>query len=175
MINEHYVRFVPYGTNIGNAFILAMDSFSKEKAKKVLIFLTDGEEQIITRSQVAEAVKLLLERKDIAIYIIGIGDPQKASPIPKKDKSGNVIGLEATEDGETIYTRPNPKFLKEITDIIGGEYRHDATGEELRQIFGQIIERHKNVIGVKKKTVIKDVSPYFLGGALGLLALYLLL
>ncbi|MEK6622099.1 MAG: VWA domain-containing protein [Planctomycetota bacterium] len=175
MINEHYVRFVPYGTNIGNAFILAMDSFSKEKAKKVMIFLTDGEEQIITRSQVAEAVKLLLERKDIAIYIIGIGDPQKASPIPKKDKAGNIIGLETTEDGETIYTRPNPKFLKEITNIIGGEYRHDATGEELRQIFEQIIGRHKNVIGVKKKTIIKDVSPYFLGGALGLLALYLLL
>ena len=115
-----------------------------------MIFLTDGEEQIITRSQVAEAVKLLLERKDIAIYIIGIGDPQKASPIPKKDKAGNVIGLEATEDGETIYTRPNPKFLKEITNIIGGEYRHDATGEELRQIFEQIIGRHKNVIGVKE-------------------------
>ncbi|MEK6559655.1 MAG: VWA domain-containing protein, partial [Planctomycetota bacterium] len=141
MINENYVRFVPYGTNIGNAFILAMNTFSKENSKKVMILLTDGEEQVITRSQVAEAVKLLLERKDIAIYVVGIGDPKKASPIPKRDKEGNVTGYEVTEDGETIYTKPNPTFLREITEMAGGTYQHDATGDELKHIFGQVIEK----------------------------------
>lgn len=175
MINENYVRFVPYGTNIGNAFLLAMDSYSKEHAKKVMIFLTDGEEQVITRSQVAEAVKLLLEKKDIAIYVIGIGDPKKASPIPKRDKDGNITGYEVTEDEETIYTRPNPEFLAEIAEIVGGAYQHDATGNELKHIFEQVIENNKNIIGIKKKSVIKDVSQYFLGGALGLLALYFIL
>src|SRR3989339_677880 len=175
MINEHYVRFVPYGTNIGNAFILAMNTFSKDKSKKVMILLTDGEEQIITRSQIAEAVKLLLERKDIAIYVVGIGDPKKASPIPKRDKEGNVTGYEATEDGETIYTKPNPIFLREITELVGGTYQHDATGDELKHIFEQVVEKHKNIIGIKKKTIIRDVSQYFLGGALGLLALYFIL
>ncbi|WKZ19873.1 MAG: VWA domain-containing protein [Candidatus Jettenia sp. CY-1] len=175
MINENYVRFVPYGTNIGNAFILAMNSFSKENAKKVMIFLTDGEEQIITRSQVAEAVKLLLEKKDIAIYVVGIGDSKKASPIPKRDKEGNVIGYEATEEGETIYTKPNPKFLGEIAEIVGGTYQHDATGDELKHIFTQVIEQNKNIIGIKKKNIIRDVSQYFLGGALALLALYFIL
>ncbi|UJS15922.1 MAG: VWA domain-containing protein [Candidatus Jettenia sp.] len=175
MINENYVRFVPYGTNIGNAFILAMNSFSKENAKKVMIFLTDGEEQIITRSQVAEAVKLLLEKKDIAIYVVGIGDSKKASPIPKRDKEGTVIGYEATEEGETIYTKPNPKFLGEIAEIVGGTYQHDATGDELKHIFTQVIEQNKNIIGIKKKNIIRDVSQYFLGGALALLALYFIL
>src|SRR3989304_649086 len=175
MINENYVRFVPYGTNIGNAFILAMNTFSKDKSKKVMILLTDGEEQIITRSQIAEAVKLLLERRDITIYVVGIGDPKKASPIPKRDKEGNVTGYETTEDGETIYTKPNPTFLREITEMVGGTYQHDATGDDLKHIFGQVIEKHKNIIGVKKKTIIRDVSQYFLGGALGLLALYFIL
>ena len=175
MINEHYVRFVPYGTNIGNAFILAMNTFSKETSKKVMILLTDGEEQVITRSQVAEAVKLLLERKDIAIYVVGIGDPKKASPIPKRDKEGNVTGYEATEDGETIYTKPNPTFLREITEMAGGTYQHDATGDELKHIFGQVIEKHKSIVGIKKKNIIRDVSQYFLGGALALLALYFIL
>lgn len=175
MINENYVRFVPYGTNIGNAFILAMDSFSKENAKKIMIFLTDGEEQIITRSQIAEAVKLLLEKKDIAIYVVGIGDSKKASPIPKRDKEGNVTGYEATEEGETIYTKPNPKFLAEIAEIVGGTYQHDATGDELKHIFKQVIEQNKNIIGVKKKNIIKDISHYFLDGALALLALYFIL
>ncbi len=175
MINESYVRFVPYGTNIGNALILSMNTFSKENTKKVIIFLTDGEEQIITRSQVAEAVKLLLERRDITTYIIGIGDPEKASPIPKRDKEGNVTGYEVTEDGETIYTKPNPIFLKEVAEIVGGIYQHDATGSELKRIFEQVIEKHKNIIGIKKKTVVKDISQYFLGGALALLAFYLIL
>jgi Ca-activated chloride channel family protein len=175
MINENYVRFVPYGTNIGNAFILAMNTFSKDNAKKVMILLTDGEEQIITRSQVAEAVKLLLERRDIAIYVAGIGDTKEASPIPRRDKEGNVTGYETTEDGETIYTKPNPAFLREITEMVGGTYQHDATGDELKRIFGQVIEKHKNIIGIKKKTIIRDVSQYFLGGVLGLLALYFIL
>lgn len=175
MINENYVRFVPYGTNIGNAFILAMNSFSTENAKKVIILLTDGEEQIITRSQVAEAVKLLLEKREIAIYVVGIGDPQKASPIPKRDPEGNVTGYEVTEAGETIYTKPNPAFLREITEMVGGDYRHDATGNELRHIFEQVLEKNKNIVGIKKKTLIKDVYQYFLGGALALLALYFIL
>lgn len=175
MINENYVRFVPYGTNIGNAFILAMNSFSTENAKKVIILLTDGEEQIITRSQVAEAVKLLLEKREIAIYVVGIGDPQKASPIPKRDPEGNVTGYEVTEEGETIYTKPNPAFLREITEMVGGDYQHDATGNELRHIFEQVLEKNKNIVGIKKKTLIKDVYQYFLGGALALLALYFIL
>lgn len=175
MINENYVRFVPYGTNIGNAFILAMNTFSKEATKKVMILLTDGEEQIMTRSQVAEAVKLLLERKDITIYVVGIGDPQKASPIPKRDKEGNVTGYEITEEGETIYTKPNPAFLREIAEMVGGTYQHDATGNELRHIFEQVLEKHKNIVGVKKKNIIKEVSQYFLGGVLALLALYFIL
>ncbi|MDE1890447.1 MAG: VWA domain-containing protein [Planctomycetota bacterium] len=175
MINENYVRFVPYGTNIGNAFILAMNTFSKENTRKVMILLTDGEEQIITRSQVAEAVKLLLERRDIAIYVVGIGDPKKASPIPKRDREGNVMGYEVTEDGETIYTKPNPKFLKEIADMVGGTYQHDATGKELKHIFEQVIEKHKNIVGIKKKNIVKDISQYFMGGSLMLLALYFIL
>jgi Ca-activated chloride channel family protein len=175
MVNEHYVRFVPYGTNIGNALILAMNTFSSEKTKKVIIFLTDGEEQIITRSQVAEAVKLLLERKDIAIYIVGIGDPKTASPIPKKNEDGSASGYEVTEDGEIIYTKPNPELMQEIAHLVGGTYQHDATGKELKHIFSQVIEKHKSIIGIKKKNIVKDASQYFLGGALGLLALFFIL
>lgn len=175
MINENYVRFVPYGTNIGNAFILAMNSFGTENTKKVMILLTDGEEQIITRSQVAEAVKLLLERRDIAIYVVGIGDPKDASPIPKRDREGNISGYEITEEGETVYTKPNPAFLREIAEVVGGTYQHDATGNELRHIFEQVLEKHKNIVGIKKKTIIKDVYQYFVGSALALLALYFIL
>ncbi|HLD50715.1 MAG TPA: hypothetical protein VJB17_00015, partial [Patescibacteria group bacterium] len=68
-----------------------------------------------------------------------------------------------------------PTFLREITEMVGGTYQHDATGDELKHIFEQVIEKHKNIIGVKKKTIIRDVSQYFLGGALGLLALYFIL
>ena len=59
--------------------------------------------------------------------------------------------------------------------MAGGTYQHDATGDELKHIFGQVIEKHKSIVGIKKKNIIRDVSQYFLGGALALLALYFIL
>ncbi len=175
MINENYARFVPYGTNVGNALLIAIESFSKEEREKVIIFLTDGEEQLAVRSQVAEAVKMLMERKDISVYLIGIGDPHEYSPIPKKDKNGHTIGLELDMEENTIMTKPDPALLQEIADITGGTYIHDATGDELKSIFEGVIDEHRKVLGVKTRTAVKDVSQYFLGGALLLLVIFLLL
>ncbi len=175
MVNEGYARFVPYGTNVGNALLIAIDSFSKVQREKVLIFLTDGEEQLAVRSQVAEAAKMLLERQDISIYLIGIGDPLKASPIPKKDKNGHTIGYEANMEGDIIMTKPNPALLRDVAKLTGGTYIHDATGDELKGIFKGVIEKHRKVIGIKTRNIVKDVSQHFLGGSLLLLAIFLLL
>ena len=175
MVNENYARFVPYGTNVGNALLIAIESFSNVKREKVLIFLTDGEEQLAVRSQVAEAVKMLMERKDISIYLIGIGDPLKASPIPKKDKEGHIIGYEVDMEGETITTKPNPALLREIATLTGGTYIHDATGDELENIFRGVIEKHRKIIGLKTRNIVKDISQHFLGGSLFFLAIFLLL
>ncbi len=175
MINENYARFVPYGTNVGNALLLAIESFSKVEREKVIIFLTDGEEQLAVRSQVAEAVKMLMERKDISVYLIGIGDPMTASPIPKKDKNGRTAGYELDMEGDTIMTKPNPELLQEIADITGGTYIHDATGDELKGIFRSVVDEHRQITGTKTRSTVKDVSQYFLGGALLLLAIFLLL
>ena len=175
MINENYSRFVPYGTNVGNALLLAIESFSEEEREKVIIFLTDGEEQLSVRSQVAEAVKMLMERKDISVYLIGIGDPLKASPIPKKDKNGHVTGFEIDFEDNTIMTKPDPELLQEIADVTCGTYIHDATGDELKSIFEGVISDHRKVLGTKTRNTVKDVSQYFLGGALLLLVIFLLL
>ena len=175
MINENYSRFVPYGTNVGNALLLAIESFSEEEREKVIIFLTDGEEQLSVRSQVAEAVKMLMERKDISVYLIGIGDPLKASPIPKKDKNGHVTGFEIDFEDNTIMTKPDPELLQEIADVTGGTYIHDATGDELKSIFEGVIADHRKILGTKTRNTVKDVSQYFLGAALLLLVIFLLL
>jgi len=175
MINENYARFVPYGTNVGNALLLAIESFSKEEREKVIIFLTDGEEQLAVRSQVAEAVKMLMERKDISVYLIGIGDPLKASPIPVKDKNGHTTGYELDMEDNTIMTKPDPELLQEIAEVTGGTYIHDATGDELKSIFEGVIADHRKVLGVKTRNTVNDVSQYFLGGVLLLLVIFLLL
>tara|TARA_B100001964_G_scaffold68100_1_gene77378 strand:+ start:1777 stop:2787 length:1011 start_codon:yes stop_codon:yes gene_type:complete len=175
MINENYSRFVPYGTNVGNALLLAIESFSEEEREKVIIFLTDGEEQLAVRSQVAEAVKMLMERRDISVYLIGIGNPLKASPIPKKDRNGHVTGFEIDFEDNTIMTKPDPELLQEIADVTGGTYIHDATGDELKSIFEGVIAEHRKVLGTKTRNTVKDVSQYFLGGALLLLVIFLLL
>lgn len=171
LVKENYSRFVPYGTNIGNALLISMDVFSDKPNEKVLILLTDGEEQLAVRSQVAEAVKLLLEKKSISLYMIGIGDPNKVARIPKKDKYGSIIGYEKDQDGKIIETRPNPSFLMEVAQLTGGSYVHDATGEELRNIFKTAIEKHRKVIGIRMKNVLIDVSQHFLAAVVLLLVL----
>ncbi|MFQ5956417.1 MAG: VWA domain-containing protein [Candidatus Brocadiales bacterium] len=171
LIKENYARFVPYGTNIGNALLISMDVFSDRPNEKVLILLTDGEEQIAVRSLVAEAVRLLLEKKNISLYMIGIGDPNKAAHIPKKDKYGTIIGYEKDQKGKVIETRPNPSFLMEVAQLTGGSYVHDATGEELKNIFKAAIEKHRKVVGIRTKNVFIDVSRHFLAAAVLLLTL----
>lgn len=171
LIREGYSRFVPYGTNIGNALLTAMDVFSDKPNEKVLILLTDGEEQIAVRSQVAEAVKLLLEKRNISLYMIGIGDPNRASRIPRRDKYGTIIGYERDQEGNVITTQPNPSFLKEVAQLTGGSYIHDATGEELKEIFKTAIERHRKVVGIRTKSILIDISRHFLAATVLLLAL----
>ena len=118
---------------------------------------------------------MLMERKDISVYLIGIGDPLKASPIPKKDKNGHVTGYEIDFEDNTIMTKPDPELLQEIADVTGGTYIHDATGDELKSIFEGVIADHRKVLGTKTRNTVKDVSQYFLGGALLLLVIFLLL
>ncbi len=171
LITENYTRVVPYGTNIGNALLISMDVFSDRPNEKVLILLTDGEEQIAVRSQVAEAARILLEKKHISLYMIGMGDPNQASNIPKKDKYGVTVGYERDQKGKIIWTRPNPDFLKEIARITGGNYVHDTTGEELENIFKAAIEKHRKIVGIRTKNILVDVSQHFFAVAILLLAL----
>ncbi|HHT9119755.1 MAG TPA: vWA domain-containing protein [Candidatus Hypogeohydataceae bacterium YC41] len=174
LINERYARFVPYGTNIGNALLLSLEVYSDKPNEKVLILLTDGEEQIAVRSQMAEAVKLLLEKKHISLYMVGIGDPSVFSRIPHKDSSGQIVGFEKDIEGKIIETCPNPSFLNEIAQLTGGKYTHDATGDELKNIFRKAIEEHRKVVGIKTRKILVDLSRHFLAGVLTLLSLALL-
>ena len=174
MVNETYSRFIPFGTNIGHALLTALSSFTDSPKEKVVIMVTDGEEHIAVRSQVAEAIGLFLEKKNISIYMIGIGDPHKASRIPKKDERGDTIGYEVDSQGEFIETKPNPSFLQEVAQATGGTYIHDATGEELKNIFSMVIEKHRKITGVKYRSVIKEFFQPILGATLLCLALSLL-
>ncbi len=174
MVNETYSRFVPFGTNIGHALLTALSSFTDSPKEKVVILVTDGEEHIAVRSQVAEAIGLFHEKKDMAIYMIGIGDPYKASRIPKKDEHGNTVGYEVDTNGEFIETKPNPTFLQEVAQTTGGTYIHDATGEELKNIFSRVIEKHRKITGVKYRSVVKEFFQPILGATLLFLALSLL-
>ncbi|MEK7368281.1 MAG: VWA domain-containing protein [Planctomycetota bacterium] len=171
LVKENYTRFVPYGTNIGNALLISMDSFSDKPNEKVLILLTDGEEQLAVKSQAAEAAKLLLEKKNIYLYMIGIGNPTTPTRIPKKDMYGTIVGYEKDQDDKIIETLPNPSFLKEMAEITGGSYAHDATGEELRKIFRSAVESHRKIVGIRTKNVFIDTSRHFLAAA----ALFLVL
>ena len=154
------VNLVPEpGTAIGNAISKGIDLFdSKEKKYKVMIILTDGEDQ---GSQPVEAAKKA-EQEGIVIYAVGIGSTG-GEPIPLKDASGNKIGYKKDESGNMVLSRMNPEILQEISSVTKGRYFSASGGQiEMERIYDEISNMDKKELGEKLLTLYQDKYQYFL-------------
>ncbi|MFH1733148.1 MAG: VWA domain-containing protein [bacterium] len=128
------------GTSLSAAIETAVESFSRqEKKHKVLLLLTDGEDQLGGVNDVAQEA-----RKDgIKIYTVGIGNPA-GEPIPILDRKGNQVGFKKDEAGEVIVSRLDEMTLQQIALATGGKYYHATAGElELNRIFAEISKLEK--------------------------------
>jgi Ca-activated chloride channel family protein len=132
------------GTDIGEVIRNSLLLFQKGKTfGKIIIFLTDGEDQ---GSQPLELAREALEM-GVRIYTIGIGS-EEGEPIPLTDESGNRIGHKRDEQGEVILTHLDEKTLKEISKITGGQYFKATSGEmEIERIFRDVERFEKGELG----------------------------
>ncbi len=159
------------GTDIAAAITRAMESFDfQEGTTKVIILITDGES---TEGDAFEAAEEAA-RKGVLIYTIGMGSPAGA-PIPvygaggqmdfKRDRMGNVVVSRLDEPGlERIATTGNGKY-----------FRGTTAQDELDEIYRAINALQKKEFGVKQFTDFEDRFQFFLGAALALLVIELLL
>ncbi len=128
------------GTSLSAAMDRATDGFEKmEKKHKVLLLMTDGEDQEGGVIEAAEEAR----KEGIKIYTVGIGNPQ-GEPIPVLDRKGMQVGFKKDEAGQVIVTRLDEETLQKVALATGGKYYRATAGEmELEKIFDEITKMEK--------------------------------
>lgn len=128
------------GTSLSAALERAATGFERmEKKHKVLLLLTDGEDQEGGVIEAAEEAR----KEGIKVYTVGIGNPQ-GEPIPILDRNGSQVGFKKDENGEVIVSRLDETTLQKIALTTGGKYYRATTGEmELEKIFDEITKMEK--------------------------------
>jgi Ca-activated chloride channel family protein len=128
------------GTNIAAAIEVATKAFDqKEREHKVLLLLTDGEDQQGGAVEAAE----LARKEGIRIFTVGIGNPA-GEPIPVLDRTGNKVGYKKDKNGDVIVSKLDEETLQKVALATGGKYYNATPNEmELDRIFDEISKLEK--------------------------------
>jgi len=128
------------GTALAEAIEMSAKAFNqKEKMHKVLLLLTDGEDQEGGAQEAAEEAR----KQGIKIYTVGIGSTE-GEPIPILDRSGKQVGFKKDQNGEVIVSKLDDVTLQKISLATGGKFYHATGGEiELDRIFDEISKMEK--------------------------------
>jgi len=123
------------GTAIGEAINVAKNAFNRQERKhKVLILLTDGEDQGSNPIDAAEKAR----REGVKIYALGIGDP-KGEPIPIFNRAGERVGFKKDDSGNVVVSKLDENVLQKVALVTGGKcYRATPSEMELDKIFDDI-------------------------------------
>jgi len=106
------------GTDFGQAFLLALETFKKSKSdKKLMILITDGEDQENTWYQTIDE----LQKEKILIFTVGVGVASGA-PIPIKNEKGEVTGWKKDKKGNIVKTQLDENTLIHVASQTGGQY-----------------------------------------------------
>ncbi|MBJ10830.1 MAG: hypothetical protein CMP66_05150 [Flavobacteriales bacterium] len=160
------------GTAIGKAIELSLNSFDYENTQsKAIIIITDGENHEDDAIEMAYAAA----EKGVFVHTIGMGSVE-GSPIPIKNRYGQLKGYRKDKQGNTVITKLNEGMLQEIAQAGGGSYiRANSTQSGLNALFKEINKMEKSEIGSKVFTDYKDRFQIFICLAIALLLLDLLI
>jgi Ca-activated chloride channel family protein len=145
--NIHTGDIATQGTAVGDAIEEAMTSFENTGAKsKAIIIMTDGENH---EEGAIEAAQKAAEQ-GIKVYTVGIGSPDGV-PIPLYDSHHNRRGYKKDRDGNTVMTKLNENFLKELADAGNGMYvRGNNISYTLEKIYDTINQLEKTTFEKRK-------------------------
>lgn len=161
------------GTAIEQAIHTALKAFENtaEGSSKVVVLLTDGESHEGDPLKAAEDA----EKQGVKIYTIGIGS-EKGELIPLRDEQGNLTGYKKDHSGNVVMTKLDQLTLEKIAVLTDGKFYHVSSGGiELEKIYDEISRMEKTERETRLVTHYEEQYQYFLGVALGLLVLDVLL
>lgn len=159
-IDQLQVGEIEDGTAIGTALTTGIKRLNESQAKsKVLILLTDGINNAgeINPEVAAEAAK---EYK-VTVYTIGAGS-KGLVPYPMVDVWGR-------KQYQMVEIDIDDELLEKVATTTGGRYFRATDTQSLKTIFQRIDRMEKTAVEMAKYSEYKDLYPYFLMGAIGLL------
>ncbi len=158
------IGLVEDGTSIGSALASAANRLKEKKAKsKIIVLLTDGDENITTipPATAAEAAKTL----GIKIYTIAAGTNGTAPYPVGRDFFGNKVYRDvpvSVDEGQ----------LRKVAEIGAGKFFVAMDTNSLNKIFSEIDRLEKTEVKMKRKTDWRDIFPWFIGVGAVLAALH---
>jgi Ca-activated chloride channel homolog len=155
------------GTAIGDAIINCINKFKEKSASRIIILLTDGENNSGSVDPIT-AARAAAER-GIKIYAIGIGTPEGA-PIPVYGPDGRKDYLR-DEFGHVLIDKADFTALKKVAELTGGRYFEAKDDRALKDIYGEISRMEKKELTVKRTRGYRELFPYPAGAGFVLLAL----
>lgn len=160
------------GTSIASAIKRALESYNfEEPSTKVLVIITDGENTEGDAFRAAQDAAA----KGILLYTIGLGSPT-GTPIPVYNAAGQQIDFKRDRSGEVVVTKLDEASLEQIASIGKGKYyRGTNSQDELEAIYKDINSLQKREFGVKQFTDYEDRFQFFIGAAIVLLLIELML
>ena len=161
------VGLVEDGTSIGSALASAANRLKDKQAKsKIIVLLTDGDENITTipPATAAEAAKTL----GIKIYTIAAGTNGTAPYPAGRDFFGNKVYRDipvSVDEGQ----------LRKVAEIGGGKFFVAMDTNSLNKIFTEIDKLEKTEVKLKRKTDWRDLFQWFIASGAVLAALHAML
>lgn len=161
-IDELQIGTIEDGTAIGTALTNGVKRLNESQAKsKVIILLTDGNNNAgeITPEVAAEAAKAY----KVTVYTIGAGS-KGLVPFP-------VIDAWGQKQYQMVEIDIDEELLQKVANTTGGRYFRATDTQSLKTIFQRIDRMEKTEAEMAKYSEYKELYPYILLGALGLLLL----
>ncbi len=155
------------GTSIGSALASAANRLKGKQSKsKIIVLLTDGDENITTvpPATAAEAAKTL----GIKIYTIAAGTNGIAPYPAGRDFFGNKVY-------RNIQVKVEEGQLRKVAEIGGGKFFVAMETNALNNIFSEIDKLEKTEVKLKRKTDWKDIFEWFVGAGAVLAAVHAVL
>jgi len=156
----------PNQTAIGSALSTAINRVRELKSKsKIVILMTDGQNNAgeVAPLTVAEAAKAL----GVKVYTIGVGMRGEA-PMPVY-MGGQKVGY------QRLPVDIDEDTLQKIAQLTGGKYYRADNSERFEAIYNEIDQLEKTESEVKKYTNFRELFPWLISPALGLLLVEIVL
>jgi Ca-activated chloride channel family protein len=139
------------GTSFAGLFKAALASFKASGASsRILVILSDGEDHDEESLRWAkEAAK-----EGIIIYTTGVGsDTGSTIPILSKER---LVGFKKDAEGNTVVTKLNEPFLKEVAKTAGGRYFRLQGSQAIDAVVKEVSSLKTNDRAASRRTVPKD-------------------